>query len=208
MYNSSPTILYGFHGTDREAALKILNHVDNFHHSNNDYDWLGQGIYFWENNLERAEQYAKEDSRRPTSKIKTPFVLGATIELGNCLDLMNQESIDYLSLVYELLKADMSKKGQEMPENEAFGSGDFDFRNRKLDCAVIRYACSIAKKSGNPVDSVRAAFIEGEPVYPGANFHTGNHIQVAVINENCIKGIFLPRRLDNLENQRLFTNAK
>jgi hypothetical protein len=43
------------------------------------------------------------------------------------------------------------------------------------------------------MDSVRAAFLEGEPLYPGSMFRKQNHIQIAIINPNCIKGIFLPR---------------
>jgi hypothetical protein len=58
MYSSKPTIVYGFHGLDKDVAIKILNQESEFKHSNNKYDWLGNGVYFWENNLERAHQYA------------------------------------------------------------------------------------------------------------------------------------------------------
>jgi hypothetical protein len=39
----------------------------------------------------------------------------------------------------------------------------------------------------------RAAFWEGETLYEGAGFRRQNHIQIAVINLECIKGVFLPR---------------
>ncbi|MBN2648002.1 MAG: hypothetical protein JXR44_09480 [Thiotrichales bacterium] len=193
LYSSKPSIIYGFHGTDKEAGLKILNQEAQFLHSNNSYDWLGQGVYFWENNLERARQYAEQDSKRENSRIKEPFVLGAVIELGNCLDLLDQQYIDFLKAAYELSKADIEAEGSTMPTNGQFGSKDFDFSKRELDCAVIRYACSLAEKGGEKFDSVRAAFIEGDEVYEGAKFSAGNHIQIAVINPDCIKGIFLPR---------------
>ncbi len=77
MYSTKPSFVYGFHGLDREIAYSILNQQENFHHSNNSYDWLGNGIYFWENNYQRAVQYAQEDSQRSNSKIKNPFVLAA-----------------------------------------------------------------------------------------------------------------------------------
>jgi hypothetical protein len=38
-----------------------------------------------------------------------------------------------------------------------------------------------------------AAFIEGQQLYDGAKFYSQNHIQLAIINPDCIKGIFLPR---------------
>jgi hypothetical protein len=44
-----------------------------------------------------------------------------------------------------------------------------------------------------PFDSVRSAFIEGEPLYPNAGFFTKSHIQLCIRNPNCIKGYFLPR---------------
>ncbi|BBP45008.1 hypothetical protein THMIRHAS_03810 [Thiosulfatimonas sediminis] len=193
LYNSKPSIIYGFHGTDKEAGLKILNQEAQFLHSNNSYDWLGQGVYFWENNLERARQYAEQDSKRENSRIKEPFVLGAVIELGNCLDLLDQQYIDFIRLAYNRLKDIMKAECETMPTNGQFGPNDFDFRKRELDCAVIRYACTLAEEAGQPFDSVRAAFIEGDEVYEGAKFSTGNHIQIAVINPDCIKGIFLPR---------------
>lgn len=193
MYSSKPSIVYGFHGMDKDAAIRILNQEDDFKHSNNTYDWLGNGVYFWENNLERAKQYAELNSQRKFSSIQTPFVLGAVIELDNCLDLLDQKSNDFLKLAFEQLKMELEKEGKPMPENRSFGKNDFDFKARELDCAVIRYACELASAEGQPFDSVRAAFIEGTPLYDGARFFSENHIQLAVTNPNCIKGIFLPR---------------
>ena len=68
-------------------------------------------------------------------------------------------------------------------------------KKRGLDCAVIRYAHRLAETAGEEFDSVCAAFWEGEELYPGAGFRKGNHIQIAILNHNCIKGVFLPREL-------------
>ncbi len=93
MYSNKPSFVYGFHGLDKEIAINILNQNQEFSQSNNDYDWLGKGTYFWENNYERAKQYAVQDSRRANTKIKTPFVLGSIIDLGNCFDLLDQSRV-------------------------------------------------------------------------------------------------------------------
>ena len=193
MYSTKPSFVYGFHGIDKEAAIRILNQEDNFRHSNNSYDWLGNGVYFWENNYQRAIQYAQEDSKRANSTIKTPFVLGTILDLGNCLDLLDQKYIDYLAIAFNVLKKYLARENKSLPKNTTFGKSDFDFKKRELDCAVIRYAHKLAKEEGMYFDSVRAAFLEGEPLYPGSMFRKQNHIQIAVINPNCIKGIFLPR---------------
>ncbi len=76
MYTNKPSFIYGFHGLDKDIAFEILNGRTDFKQSNHDYDWLTHGTYFWENNYERAKQYAVEDSKRANSKIKKPFVLG------------------------------------------------------------------------------------------------------------------------------------
>ncbi len=194
MYSTKPSFVYGFHGIDKEVAIRILNQEDNFRHSNNSYDWLGNGIYFWENNYQRAIEYAQEDSKRANSSIKTPFVLGAILDLGNCLDLLDQKYINYLAIAFNVLEKYLERENKPLPKNTSFGKSDFDFKKRELDCAVIRYAHKLAKEEGEYFDSVRAAFLEGEPLYPGSMFRKQNHIQIAIINPNCIKGIFLPRQ--------------
>lgn len=193
MYSKKTSFVYGFHGMDKQTAEKILRQEDEFKHSNNDYDWLGKGTYFWENNFERAKQYAVEDSKRQKTKIKDPFVLGTVIDLGNCLDLLDQEYLDFLRVAYDDLKLTLESEGKALPVNQGFGPNDFDFRKRELDCAVIRWAHELAREHGTHFDTVRAAFWEGEALYPNAGFRQQNHIQIAVLNPNCIKGIFIPR---------------
>ena len=101
MYQTKPSFVFGFHGLDRKVGFDILTQKKEFKHSNNPYDWLGQGVYFWENNYERAVQYAEEDSKRPHTKIEDPYVLGTILDLGNCLDLLDQKYLDFLSFAYE-----------------------------------------------------------------------------------------------------------
>lgn len=192
MANYRTSTVYGFHATDVDIAKKILNHEDTFQPSDGDAHWLGDGIYFWENNLERCKQYGVEDSKRAGSSIKTPLELGALLELGNCLDLLDQEYLDYLAVVYNQLIADLELEGKSLPQNHPIIDGDFDFKKRELDCAVIRYACELAEEQGEPFDSVRAVFWEGGELYPGAGFSKQNHIQIAIISPDCIKGIFIP----------------
>ena len=197
MYSTKPSFVYGFHGLDKTIALQILNQDTDFKPSSNDYDWLGNGIYFWENNYERAKEYAHIALERRDSTIKEPFALGALIDLGNCLDLLDQKHLNFLAIAYDSFKKDFEERGMELPTNSQFGSDDFDFKKRELDCAVIRYAHELAEKEGMKFDSVRAAFWEGEPLYDGAGFKKGNHIQIAVLNPDCIKGVFLPREKQN-----------
>jgi len=194
LYSSKPSYVFGFHGLDEDIGISILNGEIDLRHSTNSYDWLGSGVYFWENSYERARQYAVQDSQRPNSKIKKPFVIGAIIDLGNCLDLLDKKWLDFLLSAYNEMVLTLNENGNELPTNSTFGVNDFDFKKRELDCAVVRYAVALGQVENNKFDSVRAAFWEGKELYPNAGFKTHNHIQLSVINPNCIKGIFLPRQ--------------
>jgi len=139
MYTKKPSFVYGFHGLDKEVALKILNKQIDFKTSHNEYDWLDNGICFWENNFQRAEKYAIEDSKREDTKIKEPFTLGAVIDLGNCFDLLEQQNLEFLAWAYSEFEKSLIENEEELPENTPFGKSDFDFKKRELDCAVIRF---------------------------------------------------------------------
>ena len=87
LYSRRSNLVIGFHGCDRSVVEKVIAGKTELIASTNDYDWLGSGIYFWENNVERSWQWAKELSKRSNSSIKTPAVIGAVIDLGYCFDL-------------------------------------------------------------------------------------------------------------------------
>ena len=93
--HSSLTVI-GFHSCDKEVGLKVLNGQDELITSQNSWDWLGEGIYFWEQDPVRALSYAVESSQHKQFNkipIKTPFVIGAIIQLGKCLNLIESESL-------------------------------------------------------------------------------------------------------------------
>jgi hypothetical protein len=184
-----PFQIIGYHSCDREIGLKILNGQDKLKASKNNWDWLGEGIYFWEQNPYRALDYAKEvaaGTQFNKRKIKTPFVLGAIIELGNCLNLVESQSLSILENAYIGLQKLYKETDIKLPEN--------DGNNRKLDCAVIKFVHQSRKiLSEQPYNSIRSPFDEGSKVYPGASFTAKNHIQVCVMDESLIKGYFLPK---------------
>ena len=85
-----PFQVIGFHSCDKEIGLKVLNGEEPLIPSDNIWDRLGSGVYFWEQNPGRALEYAIEcaaGKQKNRIRIKTPFVIGAIIELGNCLNL-------------------------------------------------------------------------------------------------------------------------
>jgi hypothetical protein len=181
LYKNQPSFVLGFHGCDKDVGERVIANQTRLNRSEKEYDWLGSGVYFWEGCPERAYEWA---AKKPG--ISDPYVVGAIIDLGYCLNLSDRENLASLKLTYEILKSSSIK----LPENK--GKTD-DKLMRYLDKAVIT-ALHEERKLANqlPYQTVRCAFPEGEKLYPGAGFTEMNHVQIAVIDERCIKGYFKP----------------
>ena len=97
MHRLSSSFVLAFHGCDKSVGDRLVN-GEPFKASDNEFDWLGPGIYFWENNWQRGLEFATEHMKRKGSKITVPFVVGAVIDLGSCLDLTTKVSVDSCAL--------------------------------------------------------------------------------------------------------------
>ena len=187
IYTSYPSHVFGFHGCDATVGEAILGgKTTHLEPSQNDYDWLGHGIYFWEANPARALAFAEERAlggKNSKGKIKHPFVLGAIIDLGKCLNLLDSHALQELQDAYQILQATESV----LPSN---GKAKL---LRKLDCAVIQARHTSRQELQEPAyQTVRGVFTEGAEVYPGAGFNDRDHIQICVRDLSCIKGYFRP----------------
>jgi hypothetical protein len=195
MFTRLPAFVFGFHGCDKSTAELVLSGKQALTQSTNTYDWLGHGIYFWEQNPLRALEFAKEMSalKNPQGfpRIQEPAVVGAVIDLGQCLNLLDSQFLQLVAQTHHRFDALCRSNNQPKPVNRPFkNSTDLIFRD--LDCKVIEYihqerSATIEKP---PFETVRAVFIEGKPLYPTAGFHEKNHIQICVRNPACIKGVF------------------
>jgi hypothetical protein len=155
--------------------------------SENIYDWLGSGVYFWEANPDRALAWAQNPNGSHTSAKSEPMVVGAVIDLGYCLDLISSNGLSAVGGAYKDFRAVMSASDSEMPIN----AGGDDHPWRQLDCAVINWLHSArARSNQQPFDSVRGVFVEGDPVYKNSGFRHKTHIQICVRNPEMIKGVF------------------
>jgi len=193
MYTKLPNLIIAFHGCDFSTYENIIYNNESLKYSNNDYDWLGNGIYFWESSVQRAREWAEE---RVENKIYSKqAVIGAVIDLGYCLNLMDSAYVPVLKNGYELLKLRAEKEDIKMPMNR----GGTDKLSRYLDCAVIEQIHEFNNNTRKKrFDSVRGVFIEGKEIYAGSGFMDKTHIQICIRNPNCIKGYFNPIK----ENQK------
>jgi hypothetical protein len=193
----SRTLVLGYHGCDKKVGEALISgQIKKLNYSTNTYDWIGSGAYFFENDLQRAEHFAKTSAANPKmllsrGKIKDPFVVGAVIDLGLCLDLSRQEGIQEASNAAQVLKSI-----GVLPTNEESFNGDKDIIKRKLDKAIINYLHEMREDAKEPpYDTVRCPFPQGDPIAPTSAFVLYSHVQIAVRNSNSIIGFFLPRKI-------------
>lgn len=176
-YRSYPLLVFGFHGCSRQVASRVIAGEEELNPSRNDYDWLGEGIYFWENAPERALQWAVDHYGASDAA-----VVGAVIQLSSCLNLMDKACNAELRAAYDALRG----RGVPLPKNK--GGAHY------LDKMIVQAAADFGKAiRGTDYDAVRGAFIEGEAIYPGASIMDDTHIQLCVRNPKSIIAYFHPR---------------
>lgn len=187
-------LIVGYHGCDRSVVERVLLDGTPLRRSENAYDWLGHGVYFWEHGPDRAMDWARHRSARNPHLITEPAVLGALIHLGRCFDLTDVRATRQLKRWYEMLRDDLSATGEPLPQNEPGHTGDDDLLKRVLDCSVVNYAMrKTDREVGWPrYQTVRGVFQEGKPAYAGSKILEKTHVQVVVRDATCILGYFRP----------------
>jgi hypothetical protein len=182
--------IIGYHGCDAETAERLLG-GELFRFSENDFDWLGRGIYFWEFGADRALRFANDQKNR--GKVLVPSVVGAVIQLGRCFDLLDTRFTSDLASAYESWRENFERAGLPLPKN---GGGSPDQKLRRLDCAVLNWYLDRCEEEGQRYDTVRCAFPEGKRVYEDSGIYREMHVQIAVRTRGCILGVFRPQAFD------------
>jgi hypothetical protein len=189
VHELSSFFILAYHGCDRSVGERLLNNRT-FRLSENDYDWLGSGVYFWEANPARALAWArhlKKLGKSGPARVRQPYAIGAVISLGYCLDLISTNGIEFVKEAYLDFKHYMEQSGSPLPANR----GGDDLLQRYLDCAVINHIHSVIKRDkGKAFDTVRGVFLEGKRIYNTSGFFEKTHIQICVRNLSNIKGVF------------------
>jgi len=204
MYDVRPNTIIGFHGCDLDVRNSLVNYPNRIEISKKPYDWLGHGLYFWENNYTRAFEWAQ--NKKDKGELKTPAVLGAVLQLGHCCDFLDSKFTRLIKGYYTLMAESYKYMGKELPKNIDPPTDDHkDKLIRKLDCATIefmhqtifdQYQTQITNNKFSETklfDSTRGVFTEGGAAFNGAGLAAKSHIQICIRNMNCVKGFFIPR---------------
>jgi hypothetical protein len=167
-------IVRGYHGTSATQAAVIVR--DGFLASDNDYDCLGNGVYFFEDGLAPARAWAKR--AHPSE----PAVVQADIRLEDCMDL--KDRLGWLPLLAqahgEVLRVSR-QQGLALPRQT-------DDAHR-LDRAVMEFTVAALQREGMQIRAVRGVFAEGPPAFPGSFLSEGSHVQVAVRDTDLISNV-------------------
>jgi hypothetical protein len=185
----SHSLVISYHGCDLGVARKIISREDDFKPSKNAWDWLGHGVYFWEDSHVRAGRWAQEECQRRGSQIKHPIVAAAVIDLGNCLNLADAQALKEIRAAHDVYVRVCAENGVSGAQNRGA-----ELRARYLDCAVMETFHQLRQERHQPpFDTVRGFFMEGRPLYEGAGFRGLDHIQICVRSPKQIIGCFWPR---------------
>ena len=151
-----------------------------FQLSQNPYDWLGDGVYFFQDASERAWEWARESYGEEAA------VIGAEIRLVECLDLLDIKWTKVIAEAYNQFLDHYKRSGLNLPRQTSGA--------HRLDREVINYAVGVWAEKGIIFRCVRASFSEGHPVYPDSALHQRSHVQIAVRDiEACIIRKWLER---------------
>ena len=153
---------------------------DRFLPSTKAYDWLGEGIYFWEYAPYRALDWAVQQCSKTGGH---PVVLRATVRLGRCLNLLDIRHISEIRETYLALVGTIGLRN--LPQNTERGA-------HFLDRAVIDAYCrNVVGRTATPFQTVRGTFPEGSPLYQNSKILTKAHTQVVVRDASCILRVCL-----------------
>lgn len=198
MSRLATSFVLGYHGCDHEIAERAIHGDIDILHSNQKFDWLGPGAYFWESDPQRAMEWAKWKAQR--GDYAHPAVIGAVIDLRHCLDLTSRDDLRLLKSAHDSFVKIQRDAALPIPENKsAPDEPNADLVLRFLDCAVLKHLHSVIdaqpadQRTIEPFDTVRGMFREGGRLYKGSGFYEKSHVQIAVRHNDCIRGIFLPR---------------
>jgi nucleotide-binding universal stress UspA family protein len=164
----------GFHGTSVEAAQRILS--SGFQVSRNEYDWLGDGVYFFQDAPARALEWARKRFGDQAA------VIGAEIDLTDGIDLLDVRWHAAVGDAYARYRAVLVRQGTPLPR-QTRGA-------HRRDRAVLNYLAARLEAAGQPVKSVRTAFAEGEPLFPESALLDRSHVQIAVRDPSAILRIW------------------
>jgi hypothetical protein len=178
--------IVGYHGTRKATAARLVD-GDEFGVSENDDDWLGHGVYFWEYAPQQAWWWADRRYGKDHAA-----VVGATIRLGRCLDLLDPSNVGLVKAAHADLSVVLASVKQPMPKNAN--------THKYLDCVVFNYLYGQLDRQGFRYETSRAVFVPMQRgggmarLWERSGVFEGGHIQLCLREQRNILAAWSVRR--------------
>ena len=160
--------LTGYHGTNKNNGQIILS-TKNFIPSGTFKDWLGRGVYFFEDDKHQAYMFAKFKKKLVHSDI---CVIEALLksENGNYINLLCDDDRKFIKEYSEKIKEQIEKKKDEI--------GDWEHKEG--------FVLDFLYDNGSRYDLVKAAYIVSKKQLDKILEYMPTQIQICVKNVSCI----------------------
>jgi hypothetical protein len=169
----------GYHGTRKDVAQQILD--SGFKRSENNWEWLGHGVYFWQDGPTRAREWARTWLAR--QGYDGPIaVMGARISLRGFVDLLDQEGMRLLVDAAATYQQELQAANKSLTNRPPLN---------RLDCALFNFSTNWLTSLGMKLRGYRAACVEGEPITPHSPIYDCSHVQLAVTSTKAIRRVWI-----------------
>ena len=187
-------ILIAYHGCDATVRDSLVARRKNPLPSSNPYDWLYDGMYFFEGDSARALKLATASSTRPQHKltrnpIATPAVVGAIIEIDRLFDLTTQSGIENFSLAAEIMVKAYEVDGEDPPKNKPSFEGDTENLHRAFDREVCKMVHALRRHANTEAIALAAQIsqslglnVSGSPLLTTAQMKQLEEATLQIVN--------------------------
>jgi hypothetical protein len=192
----------GYHGTTNSNADKIRR--TSFRESRRAGLWLGFGRYFFQDAPIHALKWARYRARKETGDSENAAVLCAEIDLAECIDLTDRSYWPQIRSIFEnevrdtgtsQLGIDTLLNRLSMTEEERAELTDeekIQLGMHYVDCEVMNIFIQRLKDKMRPkgfdYSTVRAAFIEGDPVYLNSWLWDRSAVVISILEPRAFLG--------------------
>ncbi len=191
-------IVRAYHGTTFSAASAIFHRQSPIRLSSKPGNWLGRGLYFYEENLPQAIDWALTQVRlrAPLGMVDSAAVLVVDLDLTECLDLCSSQWHWHLQIIAQKLAQANMLGDQHGPSlttarNTTFVVADYQLPSHTslehvADREVIDALVQDLINAGESITSVRSSFAIGQQPYSNSHFFSDTHTQIAVIKPDRV----------------------
>ena len=160
------SVVKGYHAGDLAEIESIISRGSGIPFSNRPGNWLGDGVYFWENDPQRAEEWQIQRTKGA--------ILECEIDTRYLFNLLKKEN--YTDLFYTEGKSLL----KTLKGNNSRAAQNFDL-DRKLFNGIRN------KFMGDGMCGIRMAFYLGDSITQNGNIFENQHIQICLWDLTAIE---------------------